>query len=64
MGGDFPAGPVIKNLLYGSGGAGSIPGTGTKIPCDTAQLSPPVTATEPMHPGARTTTRGKSECSD
>lgn len=28
---DFPAGPV-KNLPYGSGGAGSIPGTGTKIP--------------------------------
>ena len=43
---------MIRNLPYSSGGAGSIPGTGTKIPCDTAQLSPQVTATEPLHPGA------------
>ena len=50
--GDFPGSPVIRNLPYSSGGAGSIPGTGTKIPCDTAQLSPQVTATEPLHPGA------------
>ena len=29
---DFPSGAVVRNLPYGSGGAGSIPGTGTKIP--------------------------------
>ena len=64
MGRDFPGGPVIKNLSYSSGGAGSIPGKGTKIPCKAAQLKPQVAATEPVHPGARTTTRGKSEGSD
>ena len=29
--GDFPGGPVVKNPLYNSGHAGSIPGQGTKI---------------------------------
>ena len=61
MGRDFPGGPVIKNLSYSSGGAGSIPGKGTKIPCEAAQLRPQVAATELVHPGDRTTTRGKSE---
>ena len=29
---DFPGGPVVKNLPCNSGGEGSIPGQGTKIP--------------------------------
>ena len=29
---DFPSGPVVKTLPSSSGGAGSIPGRGTKIP--------------------------------
>ena len=30
--GDFPGGPVVKNLPYNAGDAGLIPGQGTKIP--------------------------------
>ena len=30
--GDFPGGPVIKNLPSNSGNVGSIPGQGSKIP--------------------------------
>ena len=29
---DFPGGPVVKTLPSTTGGAGSIPGQGTKIP--------------------------------
>ena len=29
---DFPGGPTVKNLPCNSGGEGSIPGQGTKIP--------------------------------
>ena len=29
---DFPSSPVVKTLLSNAGGAGSIPGQGTKIP--------------------------------
>ena len=29
---DFPGGPVVKTLPSNAGGAGSIPGRGTKIP--------------------------------
>ena len=43
---DFPGGPVVKNLPYNAGDAGSIPGQGTKIPHATGQLSPRATATE------------------
>ena len=37
--GDFPDGPVVKNLSYSAGGVGSIPGQGTKIPHAAGQLS-------------------------
>ena len=30
--GNFPDGPVVKTLFFHSGGAGSTPGLGTKIP--------------------------------
>ena len=30
--GDFPRGPVVKNLPSSAGDAGLIPGGGTKIP--------------------------------
>ena len=45
---DFPGGPVVKNLPSNVGGAGSIPGWGTKIPQAMGQLSPCATATEPV----------------
>ena len=37
---DYPGGPVVKNLPYNAGDAGSIPGWGTKIPYALEQLSP------------------------
>ena len=39
MRGDFPGGPVVKNLPCNAGDLGSIPGWSTKIPCATEQLS-------------------------
>ena len=62
---------MVKNPPYNAGGAGSIPGQGTKIPYATGQLSPDATTTElthlndralepqttePTHSGACTTT--------
>ena len=38
--GDFPGGPVVKNLPSNAGDEGWIPGPGTKIPHATGQLSP------------------------
>ena len=35
----FPGGPVVKNLPSNSGGMGSTPGRGTKIPRAEGQLS-------------------------
>ena len=46
--GDFPGGPVVKNLPANAGGTGSIPGLGTKIPHAMGQLNPCTTTTEPM----------------
>ena len=43
---DFPGGPVVKNLPYNAGDAGSIPGQGTKIPHASGQLSPCNTTAE------------------
>ena len=43
---DFPGGPVVKNLPYNAGDAGSIPGQGTKISHAAGQLSPSTTTTE------------------
>ena len=37
--GDFPGGPVVKNLHANAGGTGSNPAPGTKIPRATGQLS-------------------------
>ena len=36
--GDFPGGPVVKNLPSNAGAAGLIPGSGTKIPRAMGQL--------------------------
>ena len=38
--GDFPGGPVVKNLPSNAGDSGLIPGGGTKIPHVVGQLSP------------------------
>ena len=46
--GDFPGGPVVKNLPCNAGGAGSISGQGTKI-----SLSPCATTTEHGHHSER-----------
>ena len=46
---DFPGGPVVKNPPSNAGGAGLIPGLGTKIPHGTGQLSLCATTTEPEH---------------
>ena len=43
---DFPGGPVVKTSPSKAGGAGSIPGQGTKIPDAMEQLSPCITTTE------------------
>ena len=47
--GDFPDGPVVKNLPSNPGDEGLIPGWGTKIPQASEQLSPQATTTEPEH---------------
>ena len=44
--GDFPGGPVVKNLPSNAGDEGLIPGLGTKIPHALEQLSPPDTTRE------------------
>ena len=38
--GDFPGGPVVKNLLCNAGDLGLIPGQETKIPHAVGQLTP------------------------
>ena len=45
--GDFPGGPVVKNLPSNTGDTGSIPGLGIKIPHAKGQLSLCVTTREP-----------------
>ena len=52
--GDFPGGPVVKNLPSNAGDAGSIPGQGTNIPHAAGQLSPHATTREPTRSGACT----------
>ena len=37
---DIPGSPVVKNLSWSAGDAGSIPGWGSKIPHALEQLSP------------------------
>ena len=44
--GDFPSGPVVKNLSSNAADTGSIPGWGTKIPHTSGQLSLRATITE------------------
>ena len=60
--GDFPGGPVTKNLPYNAGDAGSIPGQGTKIPHAAGQLSPRATTTELAHSGPCTPQLERSPC--
>ena len=43
---DFPGGPVVQNLPCNSGGEGSIPGQGTKIPHPEEQLESLCSATK------------------
>ena len=43
----LPWGPVVKNPPCNEGGAGSIPGRGTKIPHASEELSPCATSIEP-----------------
>ena len=45
----FPGGPVVKNLLCSTGGAGLILGQGTKIPHAMEQVSLCVTTNESTH---------------
>ena len=45
--GDFPGGPVVKNLPSNAGDPGAVPGWGTRIPYAMGQLSPCTTTTEP-----------------
>ena len=47
--GDFPSGPVVKNLSCHVGDMGLIPGGGTKSLHAVEQLSPCTSTTEPMH---------------
>ena len=47
--GDFPSGPVVKNLPSNAGYVGSIPGWGTKSPPSTGKLSLGATARESQH---------------
>ena len=46
--GDFPGGPVIKNLPSKAGDAGSIPGWGTLIPHAMGQLSRSASTIDPV----------------
>ena len=46
--GDFPGGPVVKNLPCNAVDTGLIPGRGTKIPHAMEQLSPLTATTEPV----------------
>ena len=51
--GDFPHGPVVKNLPCHPGDKDSIPGQGTKIPHAPEQLSPRAATTEAYAPQLR-----------
>ena len=46
--GDFPGGPVVKNLPSNAGNVSSIPDQGTKIPHAKGQLSPHTETTKPV----------------
>ena len=47
--GDFPGGPMVKNLPSNAKDMGSIPGQGTKILHTAWQISPHATTTELVH---------------
>ena len=47
--GDFPGGPVVKNLPCNAGDTCSVPGQGNKLPHALKQLSPHAVTPEPMH---------------
>ena len=46
--GDFPDGPVVRNLPCNAGDLSSIPGQGTRIPRAAGQLGWQVATTEPV----------------
>ena len=50
MKGDFPGGPMIKNLSCNAGEAGSIPGWETKIPRTVEQPSLHVLSPQVLEP--------------
>ena len=45
--GDFPSGPMVKNLPSNAEDMGLIPAQGTKIPCAAEPLSPHITTEKP-----------------
>ena len=47
--GDFPGGPVVKDLPCNAVDTSSIPAWGAKIPCATEQLRLCAASTEPAH---------------
>lgn len=50
--GGFPSGLPVKNLPFGTGDSGSIPGQGTEFPHAMKQLSSRAATTEHRCPGA------------
>ena len=46
---DLPGGPVVKNLPFNAGGAGSAPGREAETPHAVGQLSPQPTVRDPAH---------------
>ena len=44
--GDFPGGPVVKNMPHNAGDVNSTPGQGTKVPHAMERLSPSTTGRE------------------
>ena len=50
--GDFPTGPMVKNLPCSAGATGSNPSQGTKIPHAMGQLSLHAATTKTAHSGA------------
>jgi len=56
--GDFPSGPVVKNLPSKAEDMGSIPGQGTEIPCTPGQLSTH-TSTKTQHSQKQTNKNNK-----
>ena len=55
--GDFPGGPLVRNLPSNAGDMGSIPGWRTEIPHASGQLSPLATTRDAHLPTPHATTK-------